>query len=221
MNILKIVLSNILFIGITSLAYGQKIDSLNNISPVQGELIIKKTSSHSPQKAMIYEMVLPGLGHAYNKKLWHIPITYAAFATSIFFIIDNTKKYHKYRDAYADFSVYKRYLEAAPQYPIPSEEPKQQRFRKVLDTEYQTYSSTQLEYFQNALKRNKDQFKKYRDLSYILTGAAYIFNIIWAVVDAHFFDYDISDDLSLHIQPQIHIAPYMENTLALNLVFSF
>ena len=54
----------------------------------------------TPAKAAFYSAVLPGLGQAYNKKYWKIPIVYGAIGTSVYFYIDNNKKYHKYRDAY-------------------------------------------------------------------------------------------------------------------------
>ncbi len=54
----------------------------------------------APSKAAFYSAVLPGLGQAYNKKYWKIPIVYGAIGTSLYFYISNNKKYHKYRDAY-------------------------------------------------------------------------------------------------------------------------
>ena len=53
-----------------------------------------------PTKAAFYSALLPGLGQAYNKKYWKIPIVYGAIGTSLYFYIDNGKKYHSYRDAY-------------------------------------------------------------------------------------------------------------------------
>jgi hypothetical protein len=54
----------------------------------------------TPAKAAFYSAVLPGLGQAYNKKYWKIPLVYGAIGASIYFFSDSSKKYHQYRDAY-------------------------------------------------------------------------------------------------------------------------
>jgi hypothetical protein len=71
------------------------------------DLLISKDSTNytsidplSPSKAAFYSAILPGLGQVYNKKYWKVPIVYAAIGTSMYFYLDNNKKYHSYRDAY-------------------------------------------------------------------------------------------------------------------------
>ena len=54
----------------------------------------------APAKAAFYSAILPGLGQAYNKRYWKIPIVYAALGAGVYFIIDNNKKYNDYRDIY-------------------------------------------------------------------------------------------------------------------------
>jgi hypothetical protein len=54
----------------------------------------------TPAKAAFYSAILPGLGQAYNKKYWKIPIVYGAIGTSLYFYSDSKQKYHEYRDAY-------------------------------------------------------------------------------------------------------------------------
>lgn len=49
----------------------------------------------------------------------------------------------------------------------------------------------------------KDNFRRNRDLCIILTGALYLLNIVDAHVDAHLKDYDISDDLSVRLEPTV------------------
>ena len=54
----------------------------------------------APAQAAFYSAVLPGLGQAYNKKYWKIPIIYAGIGTGIYFYIQNTNDYNRFRDAY-------------------------------------------------------------------------------------------------------------------------
>jgi hypothetical protein len=46
-----------------------------------------------PSKAAFYSALLPGLGQAYNKSYWKIPIVYGAIGTSLYFYFNNNKKY--------------------------------------------------------------------------------------------------------------------------------
>jgi hypothetical protein len=39
----------------------------------------------------------------------------------------------------------------------------------------------------------------------IFSAVWYLLNVIDATVDAHFFDYDISDNLTLHLEPALMI----------------
>ncbi|NNT72255.1 hypothetical protein HKT18_08525 [Flavobacterium sp. IMCC34852] len=61
---------------------------------------LKEIDPLTPTKAAFYSAILPGLGQAYNKRYWKIPIVYGALGTSMYFYLDNNKKYHSYRDAY-------------------------------------------------------------------------------------------------------------------------
>ena len=46
--------------------------------------------------------IFPGAGQIYTKKYWKVPVIYSALVTSGYFIMDNNKKYKKYRDTYLD-----------------------------------------------------------------------------------------------------------------------
>jgi hypothetical protein len=54
----------------------------------------------TPAKAAFYSAILPGLGQAYNKKYWKIPLVYGAIGTSLYYYADSNTKYNQYRDAY-------------------------------------------------------------------------------------------------------------------------
>jgi len=61
---------------------------------------------HSPTKASVYSAIIPGLGQAYNRKYWKIPIVYGALVGGTITIIRQRKKMRemnsKFRDYYAN-----------------------------------------------------------------------------------------------------------------------
>ena len=71
----------------------------------KADTIAVKINPLAPAKAAFYSAVVPGLGQAYNKKYWKIPLVYGALGTTVYFFITNNKKYNTFRD------VYKRRLE--------------------------------------------------------------------------------------------------------------
>ena len=77
-------------------------DKLTRIENLKSNDSILKTTLNplAPAKAAFYSAILPGLGQAYNKKYWKIPIVYAAIGTGVYAYIWNNKKYNSYRNAY-------------------------------------------------------------------------------------------------------------------------
>jgi hypothetical protein len=140
---------------------------------------------HSPRKATIYSAVLPGLGQIYNRKYWKLPIVYGGFATLGYFINFNNEQYVKYKKAYSD---------------IIDTDPSTNSF-KDLGIDPSKYESIKLTQITGRLRTFKDGWRRDRDLVVIFTAAFYALNIIDASVDAHFFDFDISDDLTINWIP--------------------
>ncbi|NQT78263.1 MAG: hypothetical protein HQ565_11145 [Bacteroidetes bacterium] len=132
---------------------------------------------HSPNKAAIFSAVLPGLGQAYNKKYWKIPIIYAGFGVFVYFAISNRSEYIKYKEAYT-------YVASGDS--------------SSIDNDYVW------EYDEQQLLDGKNYHRRNMELSYILGGLWYILNIVDASVDAHFFDYDVSDDLTIRLEPVVN-----------------
>ncbi len=58
------------------------------------------TKKHSPTRATIYSAVLPGLGQAYNKNYWKIPVIYAGFGGLGYGIYFYQSYYNDFRNAY-------------------------------------------------------------------------------------------------------------------------
>lgn len=69
---------------------------------VQGDFaVVEPDNSHSPSKAIIYALVLPGLGQAYNKKYYKMPIVWAALGGAGYAISFNGNQYQLASEEYA------------------------------------------------------------------------------------------------------------------------
>jgi len=145
----------------------------------------KAQTVHSPRKATIYSAVLPGLGQIYNRKYWKVPIVYGGFATLGYFINFNNEQYTIYRQAYSD---------------IIDDDPNSTSYLNLKVSAW-LKEPKNIKDYTDALRQQKDYWRRNRDLVVIGTAVFYALNIIDASVDAHFFDFDISDDLTINWIP--------------------
>jgi hypothetical protein len=175
----------ILVMGLDMPAYGQNTQdtTVNTIAESSTQSMLVDSSgyskNHSPTKATIYSMVLPGLGQIYNKKYWKLPIVYAGFGAFLYFASKNNKEYKKYSEAY-----YHK-VENPDGPPLPDNE-----YETLYDTDY--------------LLDSKNYYRRNRDLSYILTGVWYLIVVVDATVDAHLYTWEVDDDLSLQFEPAFY-----------------
>jgi len=133
-----------------------------------------KQNIHSPKKATWMSVALPGLGQAYNKKYWKIPVIWAGFGGLGYAIAFNHDKYITYRDAYL--------------YRIDNDS-------TTIDN-FPDFSTNYLQTLKNSYRRNLE-------ISIIITAALYTLNIIDAAVDAYLYDFDINDNISLKFKPSL------------------
>ena len=125
------------------------------------------------KKAAILSTACPGLGQIYNKKYWKTPIIYLALGSTMYYYLENDKKYNDYKSAYiARNDNDENTLDAFP------------------------------DYTNNNLITLKDYYRNSRDLSLFLFLLSYFLNIIDASVDAHFMNYNLNDNLSLQLKPR-------------------
>lgn len=141
-----------------------------------------KTKKHSPKTAT-WLALIPGAGQAYNHKYWKMPIVYAGFGVTTYFAIRNGNDYHLYRDAY-DYKM------------------------GIKTNVSQKAKDESTRYSEDNLIILRDYYRSNMELSWIITAAWYILQIIDANVDAHFFYYDVSEDLTLQIEPQWNTITY-------------
>ena len=153
---------------------------------VKEEKITKKAAKakkpHSPKKATIMSACLPGLGQIYNGKWWKVPIVYAGLGGLGYLSYRNYYEFRSYLHAY-------EYRTGD----LPEGVTLNQHETELANS---TYADSQLQTYKESYRRD---FEFYT----ILTVAWYGLNIIDACVDGHLYTYDISDDLSLSIDPYL------------------
>jgi len=191
---LKIINSAIFCFFCWSWATAQDTDSDLIIESDQPIVEAEGLDPLSPARAAFYSAVLPGLGQAYNKKYWKIPIVYAAIGTGVYFVVDNQQEYLRYQEAY------KLRISGRPD-----------EFDGTGDNP--NISEDGLIRAQEVLKRN-------RDLALFITIGLYALNIIEANVDAHLDDRAFSRNLS--VRPTLELNPIDNRAIAgINLKFDF
>lgn len=138
------------------------------------------------KKATTLSTIFPGAGQVFNKSYWRVPIVVGGLASTIYTIDWNNRGYQRFKTAYA---LRVDYDKNPDKYPGGAAD----EFRGA-------YSAT-------FLKNLKDSYRRNRDLCIILTAGVYLLNILDAHVDAHLQDYDISDDLSMNLEPYFDYTP--------------
>jgi hypothetical protein len=145
-----------------------------------------------PTKAVLYSAIFPGLGQIYNRKYWKLPIVYGGFLGCAYAITWNGNQYSGYKNAYNDFTDNSDATNSWKDY-VPYS------WRK-LEGEW---DAQRINNFSRVLKNQKDFHRRNRDLSYIVTVGLYLLCMLDAYVDAQLFDFNISPDLSLRLDPVI------------------
>lgn len=141
----------------------------------------------NPKKALWLAIALPGAGQIYNRKYWKLPIFYGGIAGCVYAITWNNQQYRDYQRGYLD---------------LMDDDPNTQSYNSFLHLGTKITEENK-SYYQNVFKKRKDKFRRWRDLSIFAAVAVYALSVIDAYVDASLSDFDISDNLSLHIAPAI------------------
>ncbi|MBC5774858.1 hypothetical protein H8S95_12345 [Pontibacter sp. KCTC 32443] len=136
-----------------------------------------------PAKAALFSAVLPGLGQAYNKSYWKMPIIYATGGVLAYFYISHNNNYQDYREAL-----------------LIRVDDDPNTVDKFADSNI--YGESRPNGTAN-LKRARDFYRRNRDLTILLSIGAYGLQVAEAYVHAHMKEFDISDELSLRVQPSI------------------
>ena len=157
----------------------------------------------SVKKATTLACIFPGAGQIYNKSYWKVPFVVGGFASMIYIIDWNTRGYQRFKKAYRLRYDYDQKVAAHNQW---KEDVKNDPDLPEPENPASSTDEFKGRYSADFLKNLKNNYRRNRDLSIIATAGLYILQIVDAHVDAHLKDFDVSDDLSMRIEPAVDYA---------------
>lgn len=165
----------------------------NDSLAVSGDRVeVKVKKPHSPKKAIWMSALLPGAGQVYNGKWWKVPIIYGALGGLSYGIAWNHVQAMDFRSAYL------ARVDGDP---------------TTIDSYVGRYSDSNLRDLRTYYQRN-------RDLCIIFTAVVYVLNLVDATVDAHLYNFDVSEDLTMRLNPSLQTMPNGAYAPSIGLVFS-
>ncbi len=142
---------------------------------------------YEPRKAAILSAIVPGLGQAYNKKYWKVPLAWAAVGIPIY-------SYFYNRGVYRDIQYAITVANLDPNDPSYSE-----MFEKVNPKMQYLVQHQSI----NSLTNYRNEYRKDMDYSILFTLLLWGLNVVDATVDAHLKDFNVNDNLTMRIKPAI------------------
>lgn len=162
---------------------------------VAQDSVTRVYDANRPSKAAFYSAVVPGLGQAYNKKYWKIPLALAAVGIPVYVYTVNDKEYNRFRDA---FRI---------------------RLAGGTNDEFSNEDGTPI-ITTAALERAQRTSQRNKELSILFTAGLYVLQIIDANVDGHLSQFNV--DRNLSVLPYIDYNTLaIGNTYGFNLSYTF
>lgn len=169
--------------------YSQVVDTLSTETPT----VLSEEEDYSerfvPRRASLYSAVLPGLGQAYNRDYWKIPLIYGGF-TAIVLTVDF------YHDNYIRF--------------------RKDLFAEIDENKLTINNSG---FNEQQLRRLIDRTRRERDFFIIISGVLYFLQIAEAHIDAHLKEFDLNPDLKVKIEPVMRYNEGINSGIALKFTF--
>ncbi len=131
------------------------------------------------RKATTLAALFPGAGFFYTKTYWRLPIYYGGFAVTAAVIDYNNRYYQRFKTAY----------------------------ELVVDNDPDTVDEFGGIYSATVLKNARDAYRRNRDFGIICTAAVYLLSVIDTYVIATLKNWDISEDLSVVVEPKVFSTP--------------
>ena len=158
-----------------------------------------------PIRAVWLGAICPGLGQMYNRSWWKVPIVYGALMGCGYAVMINQQSYVEYKQAYIDL-----YTDYHSESGVSDDLTKS--YNAILPNGYDISRMGGASSYLDKLQNWQNSYRRYRDLSIVVTIVVYALSLVDAYVDAQLFDFDISPDLSMQVEPALHYDPMLQRT---------
>ncbi|HBH06598.1 MAG TPA: hypothetical protein DDX92_08355 [Flavobacteriales bacterium] len=162
----------------TTSVVSQEVDSLKLIEE-DSRALVSQENNHNPKKATLLSVFIPGGGQVYNKKYWKIPIIYGGMGVAFYLSQRYRNDYQFYRSEYI----------------------------KMIDGDSTTVSEFEGIVTAESIGNTRNTYREWMETSYIFLGLIYVLQIVDANVDAHLMYFDVSDEISLNVEPTMIRMP--------------
>lgn len=160
-----------------------------------------------PLRAVWMGTIIPGYGQIYNRAYWKLPIVYGAFMGCAYAITWNNTMYTDYKQAYRDI--------------LTDTDGTKTSYLDILPDGYTIEMMGGKANYTNILKNRQNTYRRYRDISIVCTVLVYALSLIDAYVDAQLFDFDISPDLSMSVEPQLYYDLHNNRSAEVHVAVNF
>lgn len=162
---------------------------------VRAELLREQglPADHSPDGALWRALAAPGWGQLYNRQYWKMPLVYAGLGGVIALVAHFNSQYRLYQRA-------GRFRQGQEQ--NPDDNPFEQ-YEEQYQTVLEQRGAPDGELDSSLLREQRDNFRRNRDLSILGVGAFYVFTVLDAYVSAHLMAFDVGEDLSIEVHPEL------------------
>lgn len=170
-------------------------------------------SKPDAMRAVWMGAIIPGYGQIYNRSYWKLPIVYSGFVGCAYAISYTSGNYNDYKTAYRDIFT-----------DINAGTLTEEAGKSYIDILPEGYSLSNVGgagQWMNTLQSRQTTWRRNRDYCIVATIAVYALSLIDAYVDAQLFDFDISTDLSMSIEPALHRDYRNQTTAEMHVAFRF
>lgn len=148
-----------------------------------------------PKIAFVRSLILPGWGQMTNKNYLKLPLIYGSAGVGVYFISYNNRLYHKYKDYVVEMQILglkEREIDGGGPYSI------------------------------TLITTAANQYRRYKQLSFVGMGLGWLLFAIEANVSAHLKTFDVSNDISFKVSPSLINTTLNKNqALGIKLALNF